>query len=238
MSKDDDSRFPDFPSGADGERAYQVAHTVLGAANLAFPLLGAGLQKFVDGFIGAPLNKRRTIWFQLVSQRLQDLDDGQLAAKLVDNEDFISTIIDATFAAIRTKHDEKRQALANAVANIALGLELDEVLRGAFIGYIDQFSPMHLGVLRILHDPRQDLDFASRAVELLRESREAILGGPRVPADKDLVLVRVLNDLSREGLIDSSLNPSASTPSESLKRSTKFGEKFIDFISAPPAAQS
>lgn len=234
MAEDDiPGILPKYPDKTSGEAAYQAARIAVGAADLIAPLAGQGLQKLLDRFVGAPLEERRDKWFALVGEKIEYLlaRDGRLEE--LHSGEFLDTIIEATSVALKSRHDEKREALANAVANAATGMKLDDVLRGAFIACVDRFSPAHLVMLRLLDRPSLNFQEAERAVQLLQQSQEGLLGGPRTPAEDEVISVRVLTDLSREGLVSASLNQTAATPEQALQRTTAIGKAFLAYISLP-----
>jgi len=117
--------------------------------------VGAGVALF-DLITGPARGKRLGDWCEAlrlvvnnVSRRIAGLTPKALAA----NEAFISAFAQATQAALRTHQKEKREALRNAVVNVAIGKEPDPNRQQQFLFLIDRFSETHLTVLRFFEDP-------------------------------------------------------------------------------------
>lgn len=108
------------------------------------------------GLITSPLAQRRDEWFADLERRLRDLEkrvEGFRVEALQEDEAFISATLQATQAAQRTHQAEKREALRNAVLNVALAKEINADRQGLFLALVDRFTAAHLVILRFFHDP-------------------------------------------------------------------------------------
>ena len=97
--------------------------------------------------IAPPLQKRQAEWMERVSERLKQLEanvEGFKIENLKNNEQFISTVLTATQAANRNHQQEKREALRNAVLNVAVGSGLEQDAQAIFLSLIDRFTAWHL----------------------------------------------------------------------------------------------
>jgi hypothetical protein len=233
----DDKRLPDYPSADDREFGYQVAQTALSAASAAVPGAGYALQQIVKRIVASPLDARRAKWFQSVGKALQELQDrleGFDPERLEQNEEFISTVYEATEIAMRTHRETKRQALCNALKNVALGHTLDEVVRGSFLTYIDRFSDLHIRLLRLLANPSGSIAMKKAANGTMMGGQEAIVRAEINEQEAPLhVFDRVVSDLMNEGLIGGNLKGMVSQASLLAKRTTPIGDSFLQFISEP-----
>ncbi len=97
-----------------------------------------------------------------VADGLRELEkkaEGFGIEKMRDSEQFISAVTNASQAAIRNSQTEKRDALRNAVLNVALGSGLTEDKEAIFLFLIDHYTPWHLRILRLFQNP---LDLAKQ----------------------------------------------------------------------------
>jgi hypothetical protein len=237
---DEEERLPEYPEKDTRSGAYQVARTAIDVAASASLIPGASyaIGQIVERFVAAPLQKRRDQWFTKVGEGLRDLQDrleGFDASKLDENDDFISAVAEATTAAVRTAKQEKIEALRNGVLNIAAGMQIEDILRGAFFGYIERFSPAHARVLKLLADPSSSQEMKLKASQMMAGAQMSVLEAA-LPASviSPGALSRVLSDLHREGLADTSGMMAMGTPGVFLaKRSTGVGDAFLQFIADP-----
>jgi hypothetical protein len=109
--------------------------------------------------ITAPLlGRRRDEWFEELRLRLNELSmkvDGLTIESMARNEQFVSAVAQATQAALRTHSSEKRDALRNAVLNVASGTAPEEYLQSVFLNLVDSFTVTHLHLLALFNAGRQ-----------------------------------------------------------------------------------
>ncbi len=240
MSDEKPDPIPPFPMDDDRSVAFHVAMGTLDAAASLVPGASYGVQQLVRQFIGEPLERRREAWFTSLGlgvRELQDRLDGFDPASLSENEEFISTVAETTRIAMATHRAEKLEALRNVVLNVAAGVHLDDVLQGAFLGYVDRFSGLHLKVLKMLSDPAAVPAMAARAENLMTGSLGVLFEAalPELGANNSL-LGRVVTDLNQEGLTEGAKLNTMMTGSGLLeKRTSQFGDSFLQFITSPLA---
>jgi len=124
---------------------------------------GKGIVSLIPGLgegwgliIAAPLDQRRNDWLRDLESRLRELEEhvkGFRFDNLGQNQEFVSATLRATQAALQTHLKEKREALRNAVINVALDREPDPNRQQQFLVLLDRFSEDHLRVLKFLNDP-------------------------------------------------------------------------------------
>lgn len=240
MSNEKPDPVPPFPMDDDRSVGFHVAMGTLDAAASLVPGASYGVQQLVRQFIGEPLERRREAWFTTLGlgvRELQDRLDGFDPASLSENEEFISTVAETTRIAMATHRAEKLEALRNVVLNVAAGVHLDDVLQGAFLGYVDRFSGLHLKVLKMLSNPAAVPAMAARAENLMTGSLGVLFEAalPELGANNSL-LGRVIADLSQEGLTEGAKLNTMMTGSGLLeKRTSQFGDSFLQFITSPIA---
>ena len=126
----------------------------------AAPLAAGGAALAVELFsatFGPPLEKRRNRWMETLDEKLKELEmkiDGFTIENLVEDEVFITTLINATQIAIRSHQKEKLDSLRNAVLNAALPNSLDDELQLLFLSFLDTFSATHIRLLKFLDTPQ------------------------------------------------------------------------------------
>jgi hypothetical protein len=72
---------------------------------------------------------------------------------LRENEEFVSTVVQACHIAARSHQREKADALRNAVLNAAIGAAPEDSKREMFLEFVDTFTVWHLKVLAFLNKP-------------------------------------------------------------------------------------
>lgn len=236
MSDEKPKRVEPYPTEDDRSFGYHAARTTLDAAASLVPGAGYAVGELVKHFIGEPLERRREEWLTSIGEgvaELQDRFDGFNPSSLSDNEEFISAVYETTQHAMKTHRKEKREALRNAVLNIALGYRLDEVERGAFLGAVDRFSPLHIAVLKLLSNPEENPEYVKSVHNIVMGSRDQFIGPAIGLHASDGSLSRVLSDLRREGFTDGSESGGMGGRSLLQKATTRDGDRFIQFISSP-----
>lgn len=136
-----------------------------------------------------PLEKRRDKWLMSIFEKLQELEqkvDGFSAESLAENEQFITTLIQATQIAIQNHQEEKLTALRNAVLNAALPNSIQEDLQVIFLNWINRLSNYHIKVLIFLDNPGASPD---RKIPTIKEY------------DDRSLIVQVAKDLEDVGLV-------------------------------------
>ena len=233
---------PAYPSGGG---ALGVGHdaaigTLGAAASFVVPLSGPVVQALLKKCVQAPLEVRRTAWFNMVGEGLRELQDrfeGFDPDQLAENQEFVSVVAETTRIAMATHRAEKLEALRSVVLNVAAGVHLADVLQGAFLGYVDRFSALHLKVLKMLSNPAAVPAMAARAENMMTGSLGVLFEAalPELGSNNSL-LARVVADLSQERLTNGATLNAMMTGSGLLeKRTSEFGDSFLKFITSPMA---
>ena len=214
-------------------------HTFVKAGIASIPVVGAAASELFTVILAPPLETRRVEWMNDVAERLKELEErGELNLEdLQDNETFITTVMQASQAAIRNHQSEKREALRNAVLNAALPHAPEESLQQHFINQVDTFTVWHIRLLDLFKDPsawfkweREELSGAP-SVGILEHLITA--AWPELKDQKDFLNV-VVQELETKGLCKSSgLRTSMSPRGVHDKRTTRMGDAFLEFITAP-----
>lgn len=237
-----DAKLPPITGYPRAEKTSGAVHGAMVAAEAiasALPGVSYASQQLLDHYVRRPLEDRREAWFDRIGEglkRLEERPEGFDPHRLAGNEEFVSIVFEATQIAMKTHREEKREALRNAVMNTALGLSLDEVVRGTFMSLIDRFSPLHLELLRVSQDP-------TASPEIVRHASNMALGGLmgiiryglRQPVD-DAALRQAFKDLKGADLISGDSGASVSEDRLTSKWTTDLGDRFLAFITDPTRA--
>lgn len=216
------------------------AHTAAKAALSLVPIVGGPAVELFNSLVTPPLERRRTEWMQSVAERLTQLEqEGRVAVEeLKNNESFITTVVAASQAAVRTHHEEKREALRNALTNSALPGAPEDFLQQTFIRWVDELSVWHMSILALFSDPPNwflshnrpspDTDRFSFSLAELLETAYPEMKGRRTDYD------HITKELYDRGLLaTASLHVNMSGSGVMLPQATDMGLRFIRFLSPP-----
>ena len=135
-----------------------VAYTLAKVGLSAIPIFGGPATEILSAVITPPLARRRDAWLESIARCLKELEekfDGFTIESLAQNEEFITTFIQASQIAIRNHKEEKLEALRNAVLNSALPTAPEEDLQTMFLSLIDVMTPRHLKILEVIKNPQK-----------------------------------------------------------------------------------
>ena len=196
-----------MPDDLPKKTAGDVVHA---AKEAVFSLVPGGSQLF-NLVLSSPLSKRRDAWLNALAERVAKLEqEGRVKIEdLRNNDEFISTIMQASQVAIRNHQQVKLDALRNAVINAAVGRSPDDAKREMFLGIVDTFTIWHLRVFVFLADPTQGIDAKQLNQDLTTGSFNDVIdvlqGAFSDLADQREFILKILDDLGRGGLILSGL---------------------------------
>ncbi|SIO34422.1 hypothetical protein SAMN05444166_3948 [Singulisphaera sp. GP187] len=212
------------------------AHLAARAAISAVPLVGGPALELFNAVIAPPLQNRRDEWVQQMADRLVELEAaGFLKVEdLGTNEEFISTVTQASTIAIRNHRKEKLEALRNAVLNTAAGRSPGDTKREMFLNLVDAFTVDHIRILKTLYEHQRSLkrdEFWTDSVQGL--ANIALERVPELPKE-DAVPKIIVSDLCRRELLN--WHGETSGPSfqqRDLPIVVPFAQQFLQFIEAP-----
>ena len=225
----------DVPEATLGDRL----HTLAKAGIASIPVVGAAASELFTVILAPPLEKRRVEWMNDVAERLKELEErGDLNLEdLQNNETFITTVMQASQAAVRDHQSEKREALRNAVLNAALPNAPEESLQQHFINLVDTFTVWHIRLLDLFKDPEAwfnknevtapNFSFSSSLEQLI------ISAWTELKEQYDFLNV-IVEELEAKGLYTGGSIRTMMTGQGAFdKRTTEMGDSFLDFITEP-----
>ncbi|MDO8613834.1 MAG: hypothetical protein Q7R32_13600 [Dehalococcoidia bacterium] len=217
--------------------ASDAAHSVVKAGLSAIPFAGGPAAELFSAIITPPLSKRRDEWIESIVERLKGLEekvDGFSFENLSSDETFITTLMHASQAAIRSHQEEKLEALRNAVVNVAARSAPEEDLQLMFLDFVDTFTPWHLRILKFLDDPKAwGEEHGINYPNITAGSPAMILESAflDLTSRKDFY-GQVVRDLHARGLLSvESLGGVMTREGVMASRTTGLGRQFLQFIS-------
>lgn len=206
-----------------------AAHAIAKAGLSAIPVVGGPAVELFQYLIQPPLERRRTEWMASVGGKLQELEDrGIDLAELGQKDEFISAVMHASQIALRTHQDEKREALRNAVFNVAAGQSPGEALEHMFFEWIDSLSVLHLQMLRLFQSPIAPPSMSMGGLSSVLEYNMPQLRGC------GHIYNQVWKDLYSRGLVNTEgMNVTMTDQGLAAKRTSEIGDAFLRFVSEP-----
>ena len=207
-----------------------LAMTITRGLAGAIPGIGGILQEIIQ----TPKEERVHQWMDEIAHGLRKLEEkvGDFdPRKLKDNPAFVSAFLHASQMAIRNHQQSKREALRNAVLNVAAGTAPDEDQQMMFLSWIDTFTQWHLALLRLFKNPAAVVDTRGQmtgGLDDVLEKAFPALRGQREFYDQ------VWRDLRNRGLVNTDGLHSMMTGNGLVaKRTTELADEFVKFIASP-----
>jgi hypothetical protein len=224
------------PASGKGDAVQEIVKAAISAA----PLVGGPAAEIFGMVIAPPLQRRQAAWMDEVAEGLKQLEgkvEGFKIENLKENEQFVSTVLAATQAAIRTHQQEKREALRNAVLNVAVGSGLDQDAEAIFLSLIDRYTAWHLRILRLFQNPLELGAAKGQRPEnyYIGGSRARLLEVyyPDMKGQRQFYDITV-SDLHGQGLLGiQDLQTMVTAQGMFQKATTDWGDRFLAFITAP-----
>ena len=188
MSNDDDIQPPQATHWDKTHKAVKIGLS-------AIPVIGGSASELFDHVFQSPLANRREEWMQAVYERLAVLELPD-AESLAQDADFVSTLVEATLAAVKTESVEKREYLRRAVEKSAMKIRPSNDWSIQFVRYIDDLTPQHIVLLYALCAAPTPL-VSTKGYQGLYDSYASTLGQS---VDRDYFKFLCI-DLSIKGLV-------------------------------------
>ncbi|UTY59810.1 hypothetical protein [Massilia sp. erpn] len=213
----------DAPEQSKGD----VAHALTKAGLSVLPVVGGPAVELFQLLVQPPLERRRAAWMHQVGQRLLELEaKGLDLSKLQENDQFVTAVMQASSAAIRTHQQEKLDALKNAIIHIAIGEAPEETFQHILLGFIDEFSEMHFRVLAFAHAPVAPAALTMGSLAKVLEDNIPSLRG------QNTLYNQIWKDLYVRGLVSTEgLNATMSGNGLSQSRTSPIGVTLLNLIS-------
>jgi hypothetical protein len=187
----------------------------------------------------SPLEKRRGEWRKSIGEAVLDLQKrfDVTFESLSTNDAFIDAVLQASAIAMRTSQKEKLDALRNAIMNAVLPDAPEHTLQQLFLGFVDQFTIWHLGVLVFLDEPTSWATHKSYTLPKYPNgtSIATLLTDVFTGLAKQTTLLTVIwNDLQTRCLVTAGDLDHAQSQTMLMGRgTTNLGREFVKFIGNP-----
>lgn len=121
----------------------------------SLPIAGGITGEIFSTVVSSPRDKRMKTYLQSVDERLRILEQsGKIDKKsLLEDDEFLDVIFQATDIAVKNSQKEKLEALKNCVVNTALKMHIGRDRKMMYLNILNQITPTHLLVLRLIEDP-------------------------------------------------------------------------------------
>ncbi|HVE43528.1 MAG TPA: hypothetical protein VNC84_00115 [Gammaproteobacteria bacterium] len=170
-----------------------------------------------------------------ISKRMEYLEknkDNFNICDLKNNPDFLDAIIATTKSATATKSRIKKDALLNALENIAIKKTEGEIIDWLFLKYIDELNETQIQMVDILEKPfKQTTDPLNSSPS--KKYNTLLLEKLGISLE---TLNLLINDLFTKGLIcrnSERMNQNPQIFQEDASLLTETGKKFLAFIRRP-----
>lgn len=244
MTSDDiiPESFPEeFADGPPARRAADIGAGLAKAAVSAVPGVGGAAAELFALVIGPALEERKDEWMRRLGEAVDELQarlEGFDPRDLAGNEQFVTAVLNASTAAVRTHQAEKLDMLRNAIVNVVMPGGPDEHEQLLFIRYVDELTPLHVRLLAFLADPAGWYDERGMAKERFLMGSVARILEPAFPelAGRADVYVPAVADLDARRLTDAGAAMTAGMSNDGVwaSRITAAGRRFLAFVSDPP----
>lgn len=205
-----------------------IAEITVKTGTSIIPFGGTLLSCIIDEVKSKSMQKRQDEWMKTIEEKLRQCSID--IETIGDNENFTSAIIKATEIAAKTAEHEKKEYLANAVAN-SIDFSADESILMIYMELLEKYTVWHLQVLSHFVNPARGIE---RGDEYMGGADSPLYRRyPHMRERTDLV-DKIVIDLQNEGMLSSGnyMHCTMTNSGMYAKRTTKLGDDFIQFISS------
>ena len=162
-----------------------------------------------------------------VGEKLQERETNGLRLEdLQNNDQFISAVMHASQAVLRTHQEAKLEALRNAVINVAKGQAPDETVQHLLLNFVDSLTELHLRILKLFQAPSPPPNVSRGGLGLVLEHNI-----PELQQHRELY-IQLWKDLYSRGLVNTEgFNVTMTGHGLAEKRTTALGDSLLAFIS-------
>lgn len=225
-----------LPKESVGDELHRGARAALSA----IPFVGGAAVELFNRVLAPPIQRRRDAWLNVLAERIAKMEqEGRINVKeLQNNDEFVSTVMQASQVAIRNHQQEKLDALRNAVLNTAIGQSPNDSKREMFLGFVDTFTVHHLRILKAIATSDADEQHRKKIATSINDITElAVQLLPDLRGSGQLAEVAI-EDLCHRGLLFWNRDGGVAIIEKGTTQVSQFGDEFLHFISEPKGGES
>ena len=220
------------------DRLQETVTTAGLTAISAVPVLGGPVATAVTGFLAERQAHRQHEFNVYVAQGLDQIVervDGLTPEAILESNEFMAAYEKASRAAAESASDDKRQRLANVVANMGVWSGFPEAQRTQLLNLVVEYDDLHVFLIRFFTDPAAWLRTnvpEARSENVIPSSISHVLG-EWVFTDQPnwrVIVEPALAKLKSDGLLDVPLFVSMTGAGAIEPRTTPFAQTFIKFV--------
>ncbi len=211
--------------------AYSIAKGGLGTISI----IGSLASEIFGLVVTPPLEKRRAEWMNDIAEKLKVLENRKEIDlnELVENEQFIDVVLQATTFALKTSEKKKIESFRNAILNTAKGNTPNKTKSQIFLNQLDKFTDWHIIILDFIDSPRNWFENKGKTPPnyMSGSIHSLIIEAFPELKNQDELLNIIWDDLKMTGFHKTGGLKAMMTGNGILsERTTTFGKEFLGFI--------
>ncbi|MCK8069828.1 MULTISPECIES: hypothetical protein [Vibrio] len=220
------------------EPAEDKLHRIVKSCFASIPGVGGVAAEVFNSIVESPMESRKIQWMIEVTDAINVhlVDHEHSIEKLVNNDVFITTLLQASQSAVRQHSLDKREMLKNAVVNSARDAELFEWKKTIFMNMIERFSVLHLVMLKVANQDRNWFMDGFLKQKGRDKGFKAILISEFPDLQGNLKYASIVwDELYREQLvIEREFEQLGNANGDKKRLTTAIAQEFLAFVSTPP----
>ncbi|HDM8130247.1 hypothetical protein [Vibrio harveyi] len=212
-------------------------HRIVKSSVASIPGVGGVAAEVFNSIVESPMESRKIQWMIEVTDAINMhlVEREHSIEKLIHNDVFITTLLQASQSALRQHSLDKREMLKNAVVNSALDAELFEWKNAIFMNMIERFSVLHMVMLKVANQEKNWFMDAFLKQKGRDKGFKAILISEFPDLQGDLKYASIVwDELYREQLvIEREFDQLGSINGDKKRLTTDIAQEFLAFVSAP-----
>ena len=227
----------DKPSSPDISKKSKTDHALSGLKALlsTAPFTG-GLASLMNDYIPDSIEKRARELLMQLNEDFKSLEE-RYNEEVLTKDYFITTFLTAFKQAVETHQEEKINAFRAIILNTLLISEPNEDEIAFFINITQRLTPIHIKLLRIFSNPQSSLDNNPEAKSKLQNISMGGLSSltlALLPGYDDNLIENAFKDLYNMGFhTTSSYRTTMTGHGITQKRTSEFGDRYLQFITLP-----
>ena len=210
----------------------------LTAVNAFIPIVGSGIADLARGIIARKAEERQHQFDALVAvevTRLTERVEGITPQSMVESDEFMAAYAKVARVAAETESAEKRQRLAAALTHMGPWSSVDPTRRQHLLDLVTMYDDLQVFLLSYFRDPAAWLRANApdwRSGKYMMAGIATVLGDFVFTDGNDWrpSVAAALARFPLDGVADVPLQASMTDAGTVQKRTTDYGDQFLDFI--------